>query len=124
VNTWEASRFHVESELLPCHRAFLASSVQPLEKDFCALSHEETYTFHMEVGNMGRFASAENLVSQCSRFLLNANQAKDIVSDMEVCVRESWHACAKKAGVSENDCNRIAPAFVYPGFRNAVPAEE
>jgi serine/threonine-protein kinase HipA len=78
----------------------------------------------MEVGNMGRFASAENLVSQCSRFLLNANQAKDIVSDMEVCVRESWHACAKKAGVSEKDCNRIAPAFVYPGFRDAVPAEE
>ena len=48
MNTLETSRFHEESELLPCRRAFLASSVQPFEKDFCALSHEVTYTFQIE----------------------------------------------------------------------------
>jgi serine/threonine-protein kinase HipA len=31
-------------------------------------------------------------------------------------VRATWYDVAGAAGVSEKDCERIAGAFVYPGF--------
>ena len=31
-------------------------------------------------------------------------------------VNGTWHEVARRVGVSENDCERIASAFVYPGF--------
>jgi hypothetical protein len=36
---------------------------------------------------------------------------------MEAQVRGSWYAMARAAGVSARDCDKIAPAFAYPGFR-------
>jgi serine/threonine-protein kinase HipA len=38
---------------------------------------------------------------------------------MEAQVRGNWYAVARAAGVSERDCERIAPAFAYPGFRQS-----
>ncbi len=71
----------------------------------------------MECGDAGRFANAENLLSQSARFLLDAGEARALVDAMEAQVRGSWYAVARAAGVSERDCDKIASAFAYPGFR-------
>lgn len=71
----------------------------------------------MECGDAGRFANAENLLSQSARFLLERGEAEAMVNAMEAQVRNTWHATARSAGVSVTDCERVAPAFNYPGFR-------
>ena len=71
----------------------------------------------MACGDAGRFASAENLLSQRARFLLDADDARGIVDAMEAQVRASWYATARTAGVNERDCEKIAGAFAYQGFR-------
>jgi len=71
----------------------------------------------MEVGPAGRWANAENLVSEAPRFLLEPAEARAIVDTMEKQVRSSWRRLARKCGVSERDCEQIAGAFAYPGFR-------
>jgi serine/threonine-protein kinase HipA len=71
----------------------------------------------MEVGPAGRWANAENLVSEAPRFLLEPAEARAIVDTMEKQVRSSWRRVARKCGVSERDCEQIAGAFAYPGFR-------
>jgi len=71
----------------------------------------------MECGDAGRFANAENLLSQSARFLLGAEEAAAMLDAMEEQVRGTWYASARTAGVGERDCERIASAFAYPGFR-------
>jgi serine/threonine-protein kinase HipA len=71
----------------------------------------------MDCGDDGRRAQAANLLSQSARFLLTVEQARATVDEMEQLVRGSWYEVARRAGVSERDCARIAPAFAYPGFR-------
>lgn len=71
----------------------------------------------MACGDAGRFANAENLLSQSARFLLDADEARALIEAMAAQVRGSWYGIARRAGVSERDCDRIASAFVYPGFR-------
>jgi len=73
----------------------------------------------MECGDRGRFANADNLVSQSARFLLSADEAVNIVHTMEQQVRGTWLSIARRAGVSERDCQLISRAFVYPGFRQS-----
>ncbi|WP_457336827.1 type II toxin-antitoxin system HipA family toxin [Rhizobacter sp. P5_C2] len=73
----------------------------------------------MACGDAGRFANAGNLLSQCARFLLQPAQAQRIVDEMESQVRSSWFATAREAGVSPADCDRIAGAFAYEGFRRS-----
>ncbi len=70
----------------------------------------------LECGDAGRVANANNLLSQCARFLLDRDGARSIVETMEAQVRSTWFAAAKAAGVSDRDCDRIAGAFAYPGF--------
>ncbi len=77
---------------------------------------QERRDLAMECGDAGRFANADNLRSQSARFLLGAHQARAIIDGMEAQVRGAWYATARSAGVSERDCERIASAFVYPGF--------
>ena len=67
-------------------------------------------------GDMGRFANAENLLSQSGRFLLEPADARALIARMETQVRHDWYRIARSAGVSERDCAKIAPAFAYPGF--------
>src|SRR5438874_2179043 len=71
----------------------------------------------MICGDRGRYAQAENLLSQCERFLLSRAAATRIVSDMEATVRQRWYEVARREGVSEEDCQRISSAFVHQGFR-------
>jgi serine/threonine-protein kinase HipA len=77
---------------------------------------QERRDLAMACGDAGRFASAGNLLSQSARFLLTHPRAEAIIAAMEEQVRSSWYATARGAGVSERDCDRIASAFVYPGF--------
>ena len=76
----------------------------------------------MECGDAGRFANAANLLSQSARFLLEPAQAAAMLDAMEAQTRNDWYATARGAGVSERDCERIAPAFAYPGFRQPETA--
>ena len=71
----------------------------------------------MACGDAGRIANVGNLLSQSARFQLGADEAAAIVDAMEACVSGGWYATARGAGVSARDCDRIAPAFAYPGFR-------
>jgi serine/threonine-protein kinase HipA len=68
-------------------------------------------------GDAGRYANAENLLSQHPRFLLERGEAEAIIGDMETCVAKRWYETARAAGVTEADCRRIERAFAYPGFR-------
>ena len=71
----------------------------------------------LECGDAGRFANASNLLSQSARFLLERGGAAAMIDAMEAQVRGTWYATARAAGVSERDCEHIATAFAYPGFR-------
>ena len=71
----------------------------------------------MACGDAGRYANAHNLLSQSARFLLDMPQARAIVDAMEEQVRGTWYATARAAGVSARDCDVLASAFAYAGFR-------
>lgn len=67
-------------------------------------------------GDKGRYANAENILSQSVRFLLERDEAEAIVTEMKDRVERCWYEVMRAAGVSERDCDLISGAFVYPGF--------
>ncbi|MBX9690862.1 MAG: HipA domain-containing protein [Cyanobacteria bacterium] len=67
-------------------------------------------------GDLGRLATAKNLLSQYSRFLLSEEEATAIVSNMADRVRTSWYSTLRAQGVSETDTETVGRAFVYEGF--------
>ncbi len=77
----------------------------------------------LSCGDMGRYAHADNLISQCARFLLEPEAARATIESMEDCVENRWYDIARSKGVSEMDCEKIKSAFAYPGFRLPVPQE-
>lgn len=77
---------------------------------------EERRDLAMICGDAGRYANAENIVSQSLRFLLEKGEAENIVADMEAKVRDTWYEVARREGLSEEDCHTISRAFVYAGF--------
>lgn len=81
-----------------------------------SLVSQEHRDLAMSCGDAGRFANAENLLSQSARFLLERDHAKKILSEMEARVRTTWYDIARSEGVSERDCEQISGAFAYPGF--------
>ena len=70
----------------------------------------------LECGDLGRYANAKNLLSQCRRFHLEPDEAEVILKEMKECVSSNWYSIARSQGVTEKDCDQIAGAFVYPGF--------
>ena len=70
----------------------------------------------MEAGDQGRFANAKNLLSQHTRFLLEQDEAKSIVSNMTEQVRATWYDLVRAQGVTEKDAEAIRAAFIYEGF--------
>jgi serine/threonine-protein kinase HipA len=68
-------------------------------------------------GDHGRAANADNLLTQCIRFHVEPDEAKALINQMEETVKARWHAIARAEGVTEQDCERIRPAFAYEGFR-------
>lgn len=71
----------------------------------------------LTIGRLGRRASAQNLLSECTRFLLKPEHARKIIDDMEACVKTRWYEIARREGVTKADCDRISRAFAYKGFR-------
>ena len=71
----------------------------------------------LQCGDLGRYAHAGNLLSQCARFTLVRDEAHAIITEMENKIKNTWYETARRMGVAERDCNKIAGAFVYPGFR-------
>ena len=70
----------------------------------------------MACGDLGRWANAENILSQCARFLVKPDEAKRIVDEMAEIVRNSWYKVMRSEGVSERDAELLKGAFAYPGF--------
>ena len=70
----------------------------------------------LNIGDAGRYANAENILSQSLRFLLKREVAQALVNDMETRVKATWYQVARSVGVSESHCAIIADAFAYPGF--------
>ena len=71
----------------------------------------------MTCGDLGRYANAQNMLSQCARFHLKTDEAAAIIDAMEKTVKASWYEIARREGVTETDCSTISGAFAYPGFR-------
>jgi serine/threonine-protein kinase HipA len=71
---------------------------------------------------MGRYANSENLLSQSALFLLEPDEARNTIDKMEQIVKNNWYDIARREGVTEKDCEKIASAFAYPGFRLEIPA--
>jgi serine/threonine-protein kinase HipA len=71
----------------------------------------------LDCGDMGRYAHAQNLLSQSARFLLKEDEAKTIIDEIEQTVKDRWYEICRREGVSEKDCGVIQPAFAYEGFR-------
>lgn len=69
----------------------------------------------MELGDMGYFANAKNILSQHARFLLEQEEAESIVNEMQAQVGK-WYDTVRACGVSEKDAETIRGAFLYPGF--------
>lgn len=85
---------------------------------------EERRDLALACGDMGRYANAKNLLSQSARFLLKPEEAKVIIDKIEAIVTKKWYEVARREGVTEKDCDKIAGAFAYSGFRLDIKAIE
>ncbi|WP_424958256.1 type II toxin-antitoxin system HipA family toxin [Hyphomicrobium sp. 1Nfss2.1] len=70
----------------------------------------------MTIGDFGRRATAQNLVTQSARFLLLKEQAETVVAKMERIVRGQWETVARAAKVTVKDCATIRNALENEGF--------
>ena len=70
----------------------------------------------MQCGAYGRFANRTNLLSREGRFQLTAEAAGEACDRIVNTVRQAWYPTLRSAGVSETDCDAVAPAFLYEGF--------
>ncbi len=73
-------------------------------------------------GRFGRAAKRENLLSGAARFGLGVEEASTIIDEIGSIVSTFWRTEVLKWGGSEQDCEAIAPAFLYEGFD--YPAEQ
>jgi serine/threonine-protein kinase HipA len=71
----------------------------------------------LNCGDYGRYANATNLLSQCARFLVERDEAKAIVDATESTIGKRGYEIARAEGVTQRDCDRLAGAFAYGGFR-------
>jgi serine/threonine-protein kinase HipA len=85
-----------------------------------SLVSQERRDLALTVGDQGRLANADNILSQSARFLLPRPEAEAVVAHMETHVRDRWYETARSVGVSERDCELISGAFAYPGFRQTA----
>lgn len=74
----------------------------------------------MTVGDFGRRATAQNLVTQSARFLISQADAAAIVAEMEETVRSQWEIVARAAKVTVKDCGTIRNALENEGFNFKV----
>ena len=71
----------------------------------------------MNCGIHGRAANAQNMLSECGRFLLCEWEAAAIIDAMEERVKNSWYGVARREGVTVADCKKVESAIANSGFR-------
>lgn len=82
-----------------------------------AMRTETERLLAMACGSDGsRWANRSVILSGAGRFLLSAQDAAAIVDHVCAVVSSQWRSCYRQAGVSEQDCERLAGAFVYKGL--------
>jgi serine/threonine-protein kinase HipA len=69
----------------------------------------------LTLGRFGRTASVYNLLSQCSRFGLSVDAARAEIERIAAVVR-GWREVFVECGVSAQDIEYIAPAFLPECF--------
>ena len=79
------------------------------------LAQLERRDLALTVGNYGRTASVYNLVSQCTRFGLSADAARKEINQIANVV-QGWREYFFASGVSAQDVEYIAPAFLPDCF--------
>ena len=77
---------------------------------------EERRDLAMSIGRHGRYANRENLLSAAARYRLTRDEASGLLDRMTDVVRARWHDALRAQGVTQLECERLARAFVYPGF--------
>lgn len=77
---------------------------------------EDSRDLAMICGDQGRFANKANLLSQGTRFLLQREEAEQIISTMQDQLQSTWYNVVRACGVSVKDAETIRRAFVYEGF--------
>ena len=74
----------------------------------------------MVCGPSGKMANRDNLIAGAGRFLLGEEEAKQIFQQVSERVRAQWEPALRQCGVSERDCQAIAPAFLQTGLLNLL----
>jgi len=102
------------------NHAFLARDKWRLAPAYDLLPFPMTSTERRDLalvcGKHGRYANVDNLISECPRFMYRPEEAGVIIEDMAKHISAGWYKTARKAGLSDKDCDILRPAFVYPGF--------
>lgn len=70
----------------------------------------------LEVGEHGRLARRDNLLSSAPRFGLGREEAGAIIDRMKGIVERHWEDELRRMGAVQGDIQLLAPAFLYPGF--------
>jgi serine/threonine-protein kinase HipA len=68
----------------------------------------------MSVGDEGREATLQNVLSRAAQFGLSASEAAQLIDGMRATCRE-WRACFREAGVSDRDIEIVAPSMLSAG---------
>jgi serine/threonine-protein kinase HipA len=79
------------------------------------LVSQERRDLAMTIGTHGRTASVYNLLSECARFGLSIEAARKEIDSIAATVR-NWRDCFHASGVSANDIEHIALAFLPECF--------
>lgn len=75
----------------------------------------------MIAGDHGTRASAENLLTQAPRFLMEPDEARALATEVAQRVRNQWYGVARREHVTEGDCEAIRPSFENEGFHFEAP---
>ncbi|WNJ89565.1 HipA domain-containing protein [Bosea sp. 685] len=75
----------------------------------------------MSMGNGNRAATKENLFSELDRFMIETDEAEEIVAKLSAIIERRWYGICRENGLPEADCERIRLAFGNEGFDWAEP---
>lgn len=82
-----------------------------------AMRTETQRLLAMACGREGsRWANRSVILTGAGRFLLSPLEAKALFAEVVEVVRTQWRSCYRQAGVSEQDCDRLASSFLYGGL--------
>ena len=80
------------------------------------LVSQEKRDLAMACGRFNRYANRMNLLSEHAQFKLSLDQARALVDQVQCVVTARWPPVLRQHGASQAECDRLAPAFNYPGF--------